>query len=138
MQGDSIFFTSEAGNAVLSLPIAGGRPQVLAQVTAPTQLAVDKTHVYFVTFARNEPGGSVSRVARQGGPAEVLSSGHLGLDNPRSMRATSISAAIAACSGCPSRAATHRVCGPKADAERPPPGAGRHACLFPAGEPGQR
>ncbi len=81
VQGDSIFFTSEAGNAVLSLPIAGGRPQVLAQVTAPTQLAVDKTHVYFVTFARNEPGGSVSRVARQGGPAEVLSSGHLGLDN---------------------------------------------------------
>lgn len=79
--GDQIFFTSEQGNAVLSLSTGGGKPTVLAQITAPTQVAVDQTHVYFVTFARHEPGGSVGRVARGGGPTEILTSGHLGLDN---------------------------------------------------------
>lgn len=81
VQGDQIYFTSEQGNAVLSLPTGGGKPTVLAQAVAPTQLAVDQTHVYFVTFARKEPGGTVARVARGGGPAEILASGHLGLDN---------------------------------------------------------
>lgn len=81
VQGEQIFFTSEQGNAVLSLSTSGGKPAVLTQVAAPTQLAVDQTHVYFVTFVRQEPGGSVARVARSGGPTEVLVSGQLGLDN---------------------------------------------------------
>lgn len=81
VDSDYVYFTSEWGNTVLRVPKNGGAATVLAQAPAPTFLAADASHVYFVTFAKQEPGGTVQRVPKTGGPAEVLVSGHPGLDN---------------------------------------------------------
>lgn len=78
---DHVYFTSEHGNAVLRVAKTGGPTAVVANAHAPTQLALDQTHVYFVSFARHDPGGAVQRVAKSGGPPEILAGGHIGLDS---------------------------------------------------------
>lgn len=81
VDGEHVYFTSQQGNAVLRVPKTGGSASIVAQAAAPTCLAVDATHVYFVTFTKQEPAGHVLRVAKAGGNTEILASGHAGLDN---------------------------------------------------------
>ena len=81
VDAEHVYFTSEQGNSVLRVATTGGPVALLTHAPAPTQLAMDQTHVYFVSFARQEPGGAVARVAKSGGTAEILASGHIGLDN---------------------------------------------------------
>ncbi len=74
-----VYFSSEFDNAVLRVPRIGGAPSVIARAPAPQHLAIDATHVYFSTFAKQEPGGTLQRVPKAGGATEVLLSGHPGI-----------------------------------------------------------
>lgn len=75
-----VYFSSEDDNAVLRVPRKGGAATVIAHAPAPKYLAVDATHLYFSTFAKQAPGGTLQRVPKAGGAAEVLISGHPGID----------------------------------------------------------
>lgn len=76
-----VYFTSDSDNAILRVSKSGGEATQLAKVAAPKYLALDATHVYFVTLSREANGGTVQRIAKAGGPPEVLTSGQPGLDS---------------------------------------------------------
>lgn len=79
VDADSVYLTSEVDGLVVRVPKAGGSPTVLARVPGPTQVALDGTHVYFSTFAKQPEGGTVQRVPKAGGAPEVLARGFAGI-----------------------------------------------------------
>lgn len=80
VDGDYVYFTSQWGNLVLRVPKAGGMVTMIAEAPAPLCLASDATHIYFVTFSTDPDSGTLQRVAKAGGPPEVLLRGHPGMD----------------------------------------------------------
>lgn len=80
VDGDYVYFTSESDQAVLQVQKTGGTATVIAQVPGPTFLASDSTHIYFTTFSKQAESGTLGRVAKTGGPAEVVLRGHPGMD----------------------------------------------------------
>lgn len=75
-----VYFSTEAGNGILRVSKIGGPAVMVVEATRPLHLAVDETHVYFSTFVKESPGGSLQRVAKAGGSAETLASGQEGMD----------------------------------------------------------
>jgi len=50
--------------------------KLLGEQPRPTFLALDETFVYFATYAKEAPGGTIARVSKQGGAAELVASAH--------------------------------------------------------------
>lgn len=75
-----VFFATSGAGAILAVSRQGGPVRTVTSATMTADLALDPTHVYFLSFAKSAAGGTLQRVARTGGPAEVLLSGHPGMD----------------------------------------------------------
>jgi hypothetical protein len=72
-----VYWTSEWPGSVMRVAKTGGPVTTLAEnKPRPTFLAVDGQHVYFSTYAKEPPGGTLERVSKQGGAPEILASGH--------------------------------------------------------------
>lgn len=80
VDGDYVYFTSEADQAVLQVQKTGGTATVLAQVPGPIFLASDASHIYFTTFSKQAESGTLGRIPKAGGPAEVILRGHPGME----------------------------------------------------------
>ncbi len=75
-----VYFSSESGNAILRVSQEGGEAVAVVRAFRPSHLAIDDTHIYYASFVKQSPGGSVQRVAKAGGDAEILLTGQFGVD----------------------------------------------------------
>lgn len=68
--GTLLYWTANEAHQVLTLPLVGGAPTVLATVTSPRRVALDGTHLYVT-----QGDGALARIPLAGGAAEILATG---------------------------------------------------------------
>jgi hypothetical protein len=80
VDAERVYATSEEAGIVYSIPKSGGKAEPLAHVPLVRELAVDATHIYFSTGGGNPKLGTIGRLAKSGGPPDLLLSAHPGID----------------------------------------------------------
>lgn len=71
----NVYWTDTNGNAVLTMPLAGGTPTTLATGQGPDGLAVDGTSAYWILETTNAP---VAKVPLDGGAPVTLATAQAG------------------------------------------------------------